>query len=135
MQWFGDLVTPAWWDDIWLNEGFASYFESIGVDNNAIAGEMRLEKQFVGSTLHSVMVEDSLASSRPVYLPVSYTAEINALFDSITYDKVRLTPLRRFDQESGFAHNRVMSLSGRGRDSDDEVFLGRRHVSVGLIGQ
>ena len=91
LQWFGDLVTPAWWDDIWLNEGFASYMESVGVDNNALTLDMELENQFVGGHLHAVMIEDSLASSRPVYLPVSYTSDISALFDTITYDKVRAT--------------------------------------------
>ena len=88
LQWFGDLVTPIWWDDIWLNEGFASYMELLGVDNFEGTREMQLETQFVASYLHSVMNEDSLASSRPIYLPVSYTSEITSLFDAITYDKV-----------------------------------------------
>ena len=115
LQWFGDLVTPIWWDDIWLNEGFASYMELLGVDNFEGTSEMQLETQFVASYLHSVMNEDSLASSRPIYLPVSYTSEITSLFDAITYDKVRLTKhllKHRFKVKSSFLFFRGRPLFG-----------------------
>ena len=52
-QWFGNLVTLAWWDDLWLNEGFASYMEYKGVAQYHQDWDM--ESQFLTSDLHSVM--------------------------------------------------------------------------------
>ncbi|XP_071508532.1 aminopeptidase N-like [Diadema antillarum] len=84
-QWFGNLVTPKWWDDLWLNEGFASYVEYLGVDFVEPTWDMR--EQFVVEDLQRVFDLDSLNTSHPVRVPVNSPAEINEIFDSISYSK------------------------------------------------
>ena len=84
-QWFGNLVTPSWWTDLWLNEGFASYVEYIGVE--AVQPEMKLMEQFVVMDLQSVMRIDSLESSHPISIPVNHPDEISEIFDRISYSK------------------------------------------------
>src|SRR5207253_5291138 len=66
-QWFGDLVTMQWWDDLWLNEGFATWAEQKIVDQWRPSFGARLEA-VVG--LQSVMDTDALASARAVREPV-----------------------------------------------------------------
>ncbi|CAL4093881.1 unnamed protein product, partial [Meganyctiphanes norvegica] len=84
-QWFGDLVTPSWWTDLWLNEGFASYMEYLGVDN--VEPDWRMMEQFVTESLHYVFAIDCLESSHPISIPVGHPDEINEIFDSISYSK------------------------------------------------
>jgi len=84
-QWFGNLVTPSWWTDLWLNEGFASYVEYLGVE--AIQPELKLLEQFVISDLQNVMGIDALETSHPINQPVSHPSEIQELFDRISYAK------------------------------------------------
>ncbi|CAH1790157.1 unnamed protein product [Owenia fusiformis] len=84
-QWFGNLVTPGWWDDLWLNEGFASYVEYLGVD--FVHPEWKMMEQFVVEDLEDVFKLDGLASSHPVYVPVGHPDEINEIFDRISYAK------------------------------------------------
>ncbi|VDP89472.1 unnamed protein product [Echinostoma caproni] len=85
VQWFGNLVTLNWWDDLWLNEGFASFIESIGV--NHVHPEWGMDEQFLLDDMQKVLTSDSLSTSRPVFQPVYYPNEINEIFDPISYNK------------------------------------------------
>jgi len=84
-QWFGNLVTPSWWTDLWLNEGFASYVEYLGVE--AVQPELKLLEQFVYLDLQSVFRIDALETSHPISIPVGHPDEINEIFDRISYAK------------------------------------------------
>lgn len=84
-QWFGNLVTPSWWTDLWLNEGFASYMEYLGVNHAEPTWQMM--EQFVTSDLHPVFALDCLESSHPISIPVGHPDEINEIFDRISYSK------------------------------------------------
>lgn len=84
-QWFGNLVTPSWWSDIWLNEGFASYMEYLTVD--AIEPEWRTMDQFVVNELQNVFQLDALSTSHKISVPVGNPDEITEIFDRISYGK------------------------------------------------
>ncbi|RXN10957.1 thyrotropin-releasing hormone-degrading ectoenzyme [Labeo rohita] len=85
-QWFGDLVTPVWWEDVWLKEGFAHYFEYIGAD--FLFPKWNMEKQrFLTDVLHEVMLLDGLASSHPISQEVFEATDIDRVFDWIAYKK------------------------------------------------
>ncbi|KAG7509920.1 glutamyl aminopeptidase [Solea senegalensis] len=84
-QWFGNIVTMDWWDDLWLNEGFASFFEYIGVEEAEPSWGMR--DIMIISDVLPVMVDDALLSSHPIIVDVSTPAEITSVFDAISYSK------------------------------------------------
>jgi cytosol alanyl aminopeptidase len=83
-QWLGDLVTMSWWDDLWLNEGFATWAEAKIVDAWRPSFGATFE-QIAG--MQAVMDTDALKSARAVREPVRSTSEAEEAFDGITYDK------------------------------------------------
>ncbi|KAM3184293.1 hypothetical protein ACTXT7_008642 [Hymenolepis weldensis] len=84
-QWFGNLVTLDWWDDLWLNEGFATFVECIGVAHAKPSWNM--DEAFAVQHVQKVLYVDSMSTTRPVFLPVSHPDEINESFDTISYSK------------------------------------------------
>lgn len=84
-MWFGNLVTMKWWNELWLNEGFASYIEYKGVDS--AYPEWGIMEQFALDNLHGVLTLDATLGSHPIVVKVESPNQITEIFDTITYSK------------------------------------------------
>jgi len=84
-QWFGNLVTMTWWDDLWLNEGFANWMQTFCSDK--ITPEWKMWEIYVGMEQARSLQLDGLRSSHPIQVPIANARDVEEVFDAISYCK------------------------------------------------
>ncbi|ORZ34473.1 aminopeptidase [Catenaria anguillulae PL171] len=84
-QWFGNLVTMEWWNELWLNEGFATWVGWLATD--ALFPDWNIWTSFVSNDMNRAFGLDGMRSSHPIQVPVSSAREISQIFDAISYSK------------------------------------------------
>uniref|UniRef100_A0A6Q2Y5S4 Aminopeptidase n=1 Tax=Esox lucius TaxID=8010 RepID=A0A6Q2Y5S4_ESOLU len=136
-MWFGNLVTMRWWNDLWLNEGFATYVSYLGA--NSAEPTWNYTDLIVMKEVYKVMSVDALASSHPLSTKeqdIMQPAQISELFDSITYSKgaAILRMLSEFLTEPVFA--RGLSAANLAPDlelpASIEVIMNRWILQMGF---
>uniref|UniRef100_A0A8C1VQL2 Leucyl-cystinyl aminopeptidase n=1 Tax=Cyprinus carpio TaxID=7962 RepID=A0A8C1VQL2_CYPCA len=83
-QWFGNLVTMRWWNDLWLNEGFATYMQYMSIET--VFPELDMDTEFL-NVRFKALTKDALNSSHPVSTVVSTPEQVEEMFDSVSYEK------------------------------------------------
>ncbi len=84
-QWFGDLVTMNWWDDLWLNESFATFMSYKAM--NKLEPDYDMFADFLVSETAGALEGDSLVNSHPIEVEVKHPDDISQIFDEISYGK------------------------------------------------
>jgi aminopeptidase N len=120
-QWFGNLVTMQWWDDLWLNEGFASWLATKSMEDLHPEWEPALSRVGIREQAMSL---DSVATTHPVVQKVATVEQISQAFDAITYSKGEavITMLEDYVGEEAWkrgAQNYIRTYRLKNTSSDD----------------
>uniref|UniRef100_A0A5B7A8X7 Aminopeptidase n=1 Tax=Davidia involucrata TaxID=16924 RepID=A0A5B7A8X7_DAVIN len=83
-QWFGNLVTMEWWTHLWLNEGFATWVSYLAADS--LFPEWKIWTQFLDESTQGLRL-DGLSESHPIEVEINHAAEVDEIFDAISYKK------------------------------------------------
>ena len=102
-QWFGNIVTMEWWTHLWLNEGYASFSQTLCTDY--LFPEYEIWTQFMSHSFIPALSLDSLKSTHPIEVPVGPPEEVDEIFDEISYDK-GASVIRMLHSYLGDAHFR-----------------------------
>ncbi|MEO5935661.1 MAG: M1 family metallopeptidase, partial [Terriglobales bacterium] len=123
-QWFGDLVTMQWWDNIWLNEGFATWMTFKPLAEWDPSWDQSVSRAVSASF---VITEDSLASSRPIRANASTPEEIKELFDGVAYAKggAVLRMVEAYVGEESFRKgvNRYLQKHANGNATAEDLWM------------
>ncbi|KAF4589807.1 aminopeptidase 2 [Ophiocordyceps camponoti-floridani] len=84
-QWFGNLVTMDWWDELWLNEGFATWVGWYAIDH--LHPDWEVWAQFINEGMEAAFRLDGIRASHPIHVPVRDALDVNQIFDNISYLK------------------------------------------------
>jgi puromycin-sensitive aminopeptidase len=130
-MWFGDLVTMHWWDDLWLNESFASWMGNKAVD--WLFPDWQMWTQFVSMDTNRALSLDGLNNSHPIEQEVNNPAEVGQMFDAISYSK-GASVIRMLEQFLGAATfqrglNRYFSLHQYGNARTKDLWLAMEESS------
>jgi aminopeptidase N len=84
-QWFGNLVTMRWWNDLWLNESFATWMSYLAEDK--LFPDWHVWTQFIVDEQHQALRLDALEHTHPIEVTINHPDEIRTIFDAISYEK------------------------------------------------
>uniref|UniRef100_A0A5F9DP19 Aminopeptidase n=1 Tax=Oryctolagus cuniculus TaxID=9986 RepID=A0A5F9DP19_RABIT len=133
-QWFGNLVTMQWWNDLWLNEGFATFMEYFSLEK--IFKELSSCEDFLDARFKT-MKKDSLNASHPISSSVQSSEQIEEMFDSLSYFKGAslLLMLKTYLSEHVFQHVIILYLHNHSYAStqSDDLWDSFNEVTNGTL--
>uniref|UniRef100_A0A8C3HR56 Aminopeptidase n=1 Tax=Chrysemys picta bellii TaxID=8478 RepID=A0A8C3HR56_CHRPI len=115
-QWFGNLVTMEWWNDLWLNEGFATFMEYIAMERTF--PELQTDEEFL-KLRFKTMMKDSLNASRPISSAVQSSEQIEEMFDTVASLLLMLKKYIKHDSFQAGIENYLHNHSYGSTRSDD----------------